>query len=117
MITWTPFPAKAFKYAGRDATKVLPSPVLISAILPWWTTIPPISWTLKCFIPKTLHEASLQTANASGNISSKVSPFDNLSLNSVVLFLNSSSLNFCIDSSNDCILSTTNPSLLTSLSL
>ena len=30
------------------ATSVLPSPVFISAIFPWWSTAPPISWTSKC---------------------------------------------------------------------
>ena len=37
----------AFKYAGRVATKVLPSPVLISAICPSCKNIPPINCTSK----------------------------------------------------------------------
>ena len=39
----TPLPDRAFKYAGRVATNVLPSPVAISEILPWCKTTPPIS--------------------------------------------------------------------------
>ena len=44
-------------------------------------SILPSNCTLKCFIPNTLQEASLQTANASGNILSKDSPLAILSLN------------------------------------
>ena len=37
------------------ATSVLPSPVFISAILPWWSTMPPISWTSKGRMPEGAH--------------------------------------------------------------
>ena len=110
-------PVNPFKYAGKVATNVLPSPVFISAILPWCKTIPPSNCTLKCFIPSTLLEASLQTANASGNKLSKDSPFCILSLNSTVLACNSSSVSFCIPSSKASILSAIDWSFLTSLSL
>ena len=42
VTTWTPLPSSAFRYAGSVATSVLPSPVRISAILPWCRTMPPI---------------------------------------------------------------------------
>ena len=34
------------------ATRVLPSPVFISAILPWCKTMPPINWTSKGRMPR-----------------------------------------------------------------
>ena len=68
----TDLPAITFKYTGRVAARVLPSPVFISAILPSCKTIPPISWTSKCLIFNVLFEASLTTANASGSMSSIV---------------------------------------------
>lgn len=56
------------------ATSVLPSPVRISAILPWCRQIPPITCTWKCFMPSTRQAASRSAAKASGRISSNVSP-------------------------------------------
>ena len=38
MTTWTPRPVSALRIAASGATRVLPSPVCISAILPWWRT-------------------------------------------------------------------------------
>ena len=87
-------PSNAFKYTGAVATRVLPSPVPISAMLPRCRIIPPISWTSNCLIPNTRREASLMTANASGRISSKVSPFASRALNSLVLFAKEESLSF-----------------------
>ena len=37
----TPFPEREFKYAGKVETKVFPSPVFISAILPLCSISPP----------------------------------------------------------------------------
>ena len=53
------------------ATRVLPSPVFISAILPWCSTMPPMTWTSKGRIPRTRTEASRAVAKASGNRSSR----------------------------------------------
>ena len=50
---------------GSVATSVLPSPVFISAILPWWSTMPPTNWQSKCLMPSTLRDASRTVANAS----------------------------------------------------
>src|SRR5882724_10909185 len=80
---WTPRPVSAFRYAGSVATSVLPSPVAISAIVPSWSTMPPISWTSKCRMPTVRRAASRQTAKASGRTSSSGSP-------SSMRFLNSS---------------------------
>ena len=55
---WTPLPGSALRYAGSVATRVLPSPVAISAILPWWSTMPPISWTSKWRMPTVRRAAS-----------------------------------------------------------
>src|SRR5947199_7122728 len=79
----TPRPVRPFRYAGKVATSVLPSPVAISAIFPSWSTMPPISWTSKCRIPTVRRAASRQTANASGRMSSRGSP-------PTILFLKSS---------------------------
>src|SRR5262249_18896557 len=38
---WTPFSSRALRYAGRVATRVLPSPVTISEMLPRCSTAPP----------------------------------------------------------------------------
>ena len=46
------------------ATRVLPSPVFISAIMPWWRTIPPINWTSKGRISTDRFAASRTTAKA-----------------------------------------------------
>ena len=43
----TPRPVSAFRYAGSVATRVLPSPVAISAIVPSCSTMPPMSCTSK----------------------------------------------------------------------
>ena len=79
--------------------------------------IPPINCTSKGLIPKTLTAASLTTAKASGNKSSRVSPLLNLSLNSVVLFCNSASVNSFIELSKPFIFSTNGITLFTSFSL
>src|SRR5206468_881813 len=70
----TPRPVRPLRYAGSVATSVLPSPVAISAILPSWSTMPPISWTSKWRMPTVRRAASRQTAKASGRISSSGSP-------------------------------------------
>ncbi len=106
MITCTPLPVRAFRYTGATSTNVLPSPVFISAILPWCITIPPINCTLYWRIPNFLFDTSLTTAKASINMSSKVSPLFNLFLNTLVISFNSSSDKFCISSSKASILST-----------
>src|SRR5881628_688195 len=67
---WTPRPVRPFRYAGSVATSVLPSPVAISAIVPSWSTMPPISWTSKWRIPTVRRAASRHTAKASGRTSS-----------------------------------------------
>src|SRR5881396_1485456 len=66
---WTPRPVRPLRYAGSVATSVLPSPVAISAILPSWRTMPPISWTSKGRMPTVRRAASRATANASGSSS------------------------------------------------
>src|SRR5437867_4090237 len=70
---WTPRPVSAFRYAGSVATSVLPSPVAISAMVPSWSTMPPINWTSKWRMPTVRLAASRQTANASVRTSSTVS--------------------------------------------
>ena len=55
------------------ATSVLPSPVRISAILPWCKTMPPISCTSKWRMPVVRTLASRTMAKASGKISSSTS--------------------------------------------
>ena len=67
---WTPRPVIELSTAASVGTKVLPSPVFISAILPWWSTAPPISWTSKWRIPSVRFIASRLIANTSGNASS-----------------------------------------------
>ena len=57
-----------FRYAGRVATKVFPSPVFISAIFPSASEIPPSSCESKCLKPIVLFEASLTAANAKGSM-------------------------------------------------
>ena len=51
--------------------KVLPSPVRISAIRPWWRTIAPISWTSYWRMPIVRFMASRPAANTSGIRSSR----------------------------------------------
>ena len=67
MTTCTPLPGSAFRYAGSVATSVLPSPVRISAILPWCSTMPPISCTSKWRMPSVRRDASRTAAKASGS--------------------------------------------------
>src|SRR5919204_1418607 len=69
----TPLPVSALRYAGSVATRVLPSPVAISAIVPLCSTMPPMSWTSKCRMLSVRRAASRHTANASGSTSS-ISP-------------------------------------------
>ncbi len=57
------------------ATRVLPSPVFISAMLPRCSAAPPITWTSKCRLSSTRRLASRTVANASGSSDSSVSPF------------------------------------------
>ena len=57
--------------AASVGTRVLPSPVFISAILPWWRTTPPISWTSKWRIPRVRCIASRAAAKTSGRTSSR----------------------------------------------
>ena len=52
----------------------MPSPVFISAMLPWCRAAPPISCTSKCRWPIVRRAASRTTANASGSRSSSDSP-------------------------------------------
>ena len=68
------FPTSEFKYTGKVATKVFPSPVFISAILFSCRITPPINCTSKCLNLIVLFDVSLTTAKASGKISSKVDP-------------------------------------------
>src|SRR6266498_3959749 len=70
----TPSPARAFRYAGMVATRVFPSPVFISAMLPSCRTIAPITWTSKCRWPIVRRAASRTEANTSGSRSSRLSP-------------------------------------------
>src|ERR1700744_4335579 len=69
----TPLPASAFRYTGNVATRVLPSPVFISAILPECRTMPPIICTSKWRMPTARLPASRTTAKASGSSSSSAS--------------------------------------------
>ena len=54
--------------------KVLPSPVRISAILPWWSAMAPISWTSYWRMPMVRFMASRPAANTSGMTSSMAAP-------------------------------------------
>ena len=80
-------------------TRVLPSPVFISAIQPKCSAMPPIIWTSKWRWPSTRQADSRTTANASTNRSSRFSPCSRRSLNSTVLCASASSLNACISGS------------------
>ena len=62
---WTPRPASELRIAASGATRVLPSPVFISEILPWWRTTPPISWTSKWRMPSVRCIASRVIAKTS----------------------------------------------------
>jgi len=68
-------PERALEVLGNTATKVLPSPVRISAILPSCKTMPPRSWTSKGRWPRTRFAASRTAAKASGRSWSRVSPW------------------------------------------
>ncbi len=92
VTTWTPFPSRAFKYAGSVATRVLPSPVTISAMAPLWSTMPPINWTSKWRMPRFRRPASRQTAKASVSTSSSVSPLARRWRNFAVCSANSASV-------------------------
>ena len=71
VTTWTPRPVSALRIAASGATRVLPSPVRISAILPWWRTAPPMSWTSKWRMPSVRFIASRAIAKTSGRTSSR----------------------------------------------
>ena len=73
------------------ATKVLPSPVRISATLPSCKTTPPMSCTSKCRIPIARTPPSRTTAKASGSSASNDSPCWKRSLNSWVFARSASS--------------------------
>ena len=60
---------------GSVATSVLPSPVFISAILPPWSTAPPMSCTSKWRMPSARTLASRTAAKTSGSSSSRGRPF------------------------------------------
>ncbi len=66
------------------ATRVLPSPVFISAILPSWSTLPPMSCTSKWRMPSVRMLASRTSAKASGRTSSSLRPFWTCSFHSAV---------------------------------
>src|SRR5918999_1251380 len=78
------------------AASVLPSPVFISAILPSCSATPPRPCTSKGRISRVRLEVSRTTANASGRMSSRVSPRPSLSRNSSVFALRAPSESFSI---------------------
>src|SRR5918992_300255 len=82
------------------AASVLPSPVFISAILPSCKAIPPMTCTSKGRIPNVRLDVSRTTANASGRMSSRVSPRSSLSRNSSVFALKAPSESFSISGSS-----------------
>ena len=51
VTTCTPLPESALRYDGSVATRVLPSPVFISAMLPRCSAAPPMTWTSKGRMP------------------------------------------------------------------
>src|SRR5437667_460194 len=113
---WTPRPVRPLRYAGSVATSVLPSPVAISAILPSWRTIPPISWTSKGRMPTVRRAASRATANASGSSASTDSPASRRFLNSSVFARSSASPSAWTDGSSAFVASTVGIMRLTSRS-
>src|SRR5439155_926570 len=113
---WTPRPVSPLRYAGSVATSVLPSPVAISAILPSWRTIPPISWTSKGRMPTVRRAASRATANASGSSASTDSPASRRFLNSSVFARSSASPSAWTDGSSAFVASTVGIMRLTSRS-
>ena len=82
------------------ATRVLPSPVLISAMVPRCSTMPPISCTSKWRMFSTRLPASRTTANASGRRSSSVAPLASRCRNSAVMALSSASDLACMAGSS-----------------
>ena len=70
----TPSPPRALRQAASVATRVLPSPVRISAMRPSWSTSPPMSCTSKWRISSARRPASRTAANASGIRASNGSP-------------------------------------------
>ena len=92
MTTCTPFPESAFRYAASVATSVLPSPVFISEIWPWCSTMPPTSCTSKCRMFSVRRPASRTTANASTSTSSSVAPAASFSRSRAVCARRSASL-------------------------
>src|SRR3712207_4300485 len=81
------------------AASVFPSPVFISAILPSCRAMPPMICTSKGRISKVRFEVSRTTANASGRMSSRVSPRPSLSRNSSVFALKAPSESFSTSAS------------------
>ena len=73
------------------ATRVLPSPVFISAMSPSCSTTAPMIWTSKGRIPTERFAASRTAAKASNESSSSDSPFSRRCRNSTVLPASSSS--------------------------
>src|SRR6185503_1689166 len=117
VTTWTPLPASALRYAGSVATSVLPSPVFISAILPRWRTMPPISCTSKCRMFSVRRPASRTTAKASGSTSSSDSPSATRWRNSAVLARSCSSVSALVWASSELICATIGAIRLSSRSL
>src|SRR5205807_5768177 len=74
VTTCTPLPVNALRLTGKLATSVLPSPVFISAILPWCRTTPPTSCTSKWRIPMVRRPALRHSAKASIRSSSRSWP-------------------------------------------
>src|SRR5436309_4236269 len=112
----TPLPVSALRYAGSVATRVLPSPVAISAIVPSCSTMPPISWTSKCRMLSARHAASRHTANASGSTSSSSAPSASRLRSSSVLPRRAASSRACVAGSRALISATTGIIRLTSRS-
>src|SRR5512132_504671 len=82
------------------ATRVLPSPVFISAMLPSCRTMAPITWTSKCRWPIERRAASRTEANASGSRSSRLSPASRRRRNSSVFARSCSSVSSSSSGSN-----------------
>ena len=88
------------------ATKVLPSPVPISAIFPSLSTMPPIICTSWCLRPSTRTLASRITAKAAGSNESRVACCSSCCLKNCVFSPSSLSLNPCSSASSSLIWST-----------
>ena len=98
------------------AARVLPSPVFISAILPSWSTTPPMIWTSKWRKPSVRLEASRTAAKASERMSSRSSPSASRALNSSVLARKASSENSSNSDSHEAAASTSGRRRLRTLS-